>query len=375
MLSRFDDYPIHQTPDPIAVPASSDKDVYERYWFNGYSADGSLYFGVGAAYYPHLGIRDASISVLVDGVQHSFHVSGRASGDPSELRVGPFRIEIVEPMRVCRVVLEPNDTGAAAELTFEGRTGNVEEPRHQLGGGLRRTMDTTRFTQFGRWRGWVQVGPDRIELDSDATLGTKDRSWGRRSLAGGDPRGAPRTELPSLFFLWAPLHLGDVCAHYQLFEAPDGRPLFSVGALLPTYPSADEVPGVEDPAVRHMRHNEHRLTFRPGSRFVTSASLGFTAVDDGGHHEIELEPMATFRMKGLGYLHPQWGHGMWKGELAMDVERWAEGDLDPTSVPDQHVQHVVRARMGDDEGIGALEQLLLGHHRPYGLSGFVDPPS
>ena len=43
MLSKFDDYPIHQTPDPVAHPASSDKDVYERYWFNGYSRSGDMY--------------------------------------------------------------------------------------------------------------------------------------------------------------------------------------------------------------------------------------------------------------------------------------------------------------------------------------------
>ena len=66
-LSRFDDYPIHQTPDPIAMPASSDPDVYERYWFNGYSSDASMYFGIGVATYPHLGLSDASISIVLDG--------------------------------------------------------------------------------------------------------------------------------------------------------------------------------------------------------------------------------------------------------------------------------------------------------------------
>ena len=50
VLSKFDDYPIHQTPDPIAHPASSDKDVYERYWFNGYSRSGDMYLGIGTAH-------------------------------------------------------------------------------------------------------------------------------------------------------------------------------------------------------------------------------------------------------------------------------------------------------------------------------------
>ena len=35
MLSRFDDYPIHQTAEPVAHPASSDRNGYDRYWFNG----------------------------------------------------------------------------------------------------------------------------------------------------------------------------------------------------------------------------------------------------------------------------------------------------------------------------------------------------
>ena len=52
MLSRYDDYPIHQTPEPIAHTASSDRNVYDRYWFNGYAEDGEFYFAIGLALYP-----------------------------------------------------------------------------------------------------------------------------------------------------------------------------------------------------------------------------------------------------------------------------------------------------------------------------------
>ena len=34
MLTRGDDYPIHQTPEPIAY-AGSDRNFYDRYFFNG----------------------------------------------------------------------------------------------------------------------------------------------------------------------------------------------------------------------------------------------------------------------------------------------------------------------------------------------------
>ncbi len=52
MLSAFDDYPIHQTGDPIAHTASGDLNHYDRYFFNGYSTDGELYFGAAMGLYP-----------------------------------------------------------------------------------------------------------------------------------------------------------------------------------------------------------------------------------------------------------------------------------------------------------------------------------
>ena len=75
MLTKLDDYPIHQTPEPIAHPASNDRNVYDRYWFNGYDEDGEFYFGIGAAVYPNLDILDCGFSVVRDGEQHSFHAS------------------------------------------------------------------------------------------------------------------------------------------------------------------------------------------------------------------------------------------------------------------------------------------------------------
>src|SRR3990172_13105351 len=88
MLSRFDDYPIHQTPEPIAQPATSDRNAYDRYWFNGYADDGEFYFGVGAALYPNLGIMDCGFSIVRDGEQHAFHASRRAPPEPRPAAAG-----------------------------------------------------------------------------------------------------------------------------------------------------------------------------------------------------------------------------------------------------------------------------------------------
>ena len=82
MLSLFDDYPIHQTPEPIRVPATSDRNAYDRYWFNGMTADGSVYFAVALGRYPNRFVLDGGFTVATGGAQRSCFVSRLAPGDP-----------------------------------------------------------------------------------------------------------------------------------------------------------------------------------------------------------------------------------------------------------------------------------------------------
>jgi hypothetical protein len=105
MLSAFDDFPIHQTPEPIRVPATSDRNAYDRYWFNGMMADGSLYFAIALGRYPNRFVLDGGLTVGLGGEQRSCFVSRLAPTDPAELTIGPFALEVVRPMRELRVAL------------------------------------------------------------------------------------------------------------------------------------------------------------------------------------------------------------------------------------------------------------------------------
>jgi hypothetical protein len=53
VLTHYDDFPLHQTPEPVAHPATSDKNFYDRYFFNGFAKDGSLFFGAALGLYPN----------------------------------------------------------------------------------------------------------------------------------------------------------------------------------------------------------------------------------------------------------------------------------------------------------------------------------
>ena len=126
MLTRGDDYPLHQTAEPIAY-AGTDRNFYDRYFFNGYAPDGSSFFAVAFGVYPHLDVADAHFCVVRNGVQHCLHASRRLGMERMALECGPIRIEIVEPLQSLRVIV--NGEGIAADLTFTGRAFPIEEPR------------------------------------------------------------------------------------------------------------------------------------------------------------------------------------------------------------------------------------------------------
>ena len=70
MLSRGDDYPLHQTPEPIAY-VGGNRNFYDRYFFNGYNAEGSLFFAFALGVYPYVDVMDAAFSVVINGEQYN----------------------------------------------------------------------------------------------------------------------------------------------------------------------------------------------------------------------------------------------------------------------------------------------------------------
>jgi hypothetical protein len=375
MITEFDEFPIHQTSDPIAMPATSDRNAYDRYWFNGSDERGGFVFEVGFGLYPNRFVQDGHLSVLVDGVQHSFHASGRAPLERAETRVGPLRIEAPRPLRVVRVVLEPNETGIACDLTFRAVSVALEEPKNRLTDGTRVLMENSRFTQFGRWDGHFVVSGVRREVRAATTFGTRDRSWGVRPV--GEPEaGAPgRLSRPGVYWVWAPLHFDDLCTHYGTFQDPDGRPTQLSACLLPRHAALEAIPRGEEPGLREMAEMRHEIRWRKGTRWPERAALHFVS-REGDAVEIELEPMTRFHLHGIGYQHPQWGHGCWRGELATGAESWRIDELDPLAPQHVHCHTICRARLRDAgrerEGFGLLETIAFGPHAPSGFRGLLD---
>lgn len=372
MITKLDDYPVHQTPEPVAHPASGDPNVYDRYFFNGYTADGELFFAVAMGLYPNRRVMDAAVSVVHAGRQYALRASRLAPLERTDLTVGPIALSVEEPMSRLRLTIDDNEHDIAGDVTFHARSAPLEEPRFtRRSSSGRLTMDLTRFAQFGSWTGTLRVAGETVDLDGRSVLGVRDRSWGVRGV------GAPTPDIPSegetqFYWLWAPLNFDDLCTHLGRNEYADGRAWHANGVVAPVLDSAGG-PGGEP---ERMAESTATIAWEPGTRRASSAQLSM-ASKTGEVYQASLEPVLHFQMSGIGYGHRTWGHGRWVDDLAVTGESWALADVDPMQPGNIHIQSLVRATLeggGETrEGVGVLEQLVMGPHEPSGFRELLDP--
>lgn len=372
MITKADDYPIHQTPDPIA--SGADRSFYDRFFFNGHSAD-DLFFGGAFGVYPHLNIMDGAFTVSVDGVQHSVRVSKHFDGERMDTQVGPLSVEIVEPLKATRLRLAKNEHGIEADLVFRGRLIPLEEPRQRSLVNGRTVMDVTRMTQNGAWEGWISVHGKRIEVKPDRVIGVRDRSWGLRQVGLPNPQQPAPRKPPQVMWLWAPLQAADREILFYAMETQDGTPLVQGG----------QIAMLDGGGHEHMVDSFAELEFQAGTREIKRATLRLVRRRGRGEVQVILTPNRSHRLflNGLGYGHPEWGHGYDKGELATTYDKFEPGSVVVHAGEHMHPTWAHYQARTDAEVIypdgqrvkaaGSFEQLLIGEHQPSGLTGLTDP--
>jgi len=371
MISRFDDFCVHQTPGYLAIPATTDRNFYDRYFFIGYSTDASVIFGFAYGSYPNRHVNDAHFSITVDGIQYSLHGSDRLTSDgvradPSAPRVGPLSIEVLEPMRVLRCSARNNETGIAFELTFRAVSGAIDEGRLQVPRDGLLYIDQTRFMQYGSWEGWVEIDGRRIVIDPEVTFGLRDKSWGVREMA--EQTVAP--EQATMFWMNVVMLLEAMPAdrRYSVIrtvDRPDGSSHERTGYFAPVYERPDLAP-VGERNLREIATWTFDLDFRPGTRIVAGGRYR-VEWPDGRTTEIEGRALGTFWYQGIGYYHPVWSHGLDHGGLRFEREQWSVDDVDLSRPDRQFVASVMAFRAeGRPIGFGHTEHHFLGSYQPYG---------
>ncbi|MEO1474808.1 MAG: hypothetical protein AAFS13_00375 [Pseudomonadota bacterium] len=367
MLTHGDDYPIHQTPEPIAL-AGSDRNFYDRYFFNGYNSDGSVFFAAALGVYPHLNIIDGAFSVLKDGKQSCVFFSRCLKAERMDTSIGPYRVDVVQPLQRLHLSLTQTE-GIACDLTFEARAHPIEEPRFTWRQGTRMVIDCTRLTQNGRWSGSIKLDDQEIAVSSDEWQGTRDRSWGVRPIGASDTQPVLPFEIPQFYWIWTPLSFADRSVFFHVNDDAHGHPWNTRAVMVPD--------GADEAGQAHMARCHAEVSYVTGTRRASSAKLFFTNRDNKDL-SVELTPITTFQMKGIGYRHPKWTHGA----FITEEPSWEREDFTPADLPwadphNLHIQGISKAVLTDEtgqrhEGIGAFEQLFAGPHAPSGFASIMD---
>ena len=101
-LSKGDDYPIHQTPEPVAYAGHRPQLLRPLFLQRLFDAAGDT----SSSPPPSASIRTSTSrtppSVVVrDGVETALHASRCLNMERMDMPVGPIRIEVIEPLQSC----------------------------------------------------------------------------------------------------------------------------------------------------------------------------------------------------------------------------------------------------------------------------------
>jgi hypothetical protein len=370
----MDEFLAHQTCETFDRVFTSDRNFYDRYYFNVHASSDELFLITGMGQYPNLGTMDAFVSVSHGDTLYVVRASRELGNDRMSTRVGPFVVEILEGLRRVRVCCEPNEWNLSFDLTFEGTVPVVEEPRtfqrHPHG---RISMDTSRYSQAGGWSGSLEVAGRSYAAEPGGWRGVRDHSWGIRGVGEPEPPGI-RVKAAAqgfgFFHTWVPVQLQDG-GLLKLFAEEDqhGQRLVEESVRVHSLGAGG--------AVEQMGSPRFDYTYQSGTRELERALIEVED-PDGKPLRIECTPLRTvYLAAGSGYIpQPDWVHGMYQGELKVEGRTWDIGTREARAALGPLYETLCRFDLSSGEtGYGLLENLCVGTYHPHGFAspGAVAP--
>src|ERR1700729_2881856 len=259
-LSPLDDYPVHQAPLPVRQVVTSDRNFYDRYYFNCHAGTDELMLIVGIGQYPNLGVTDAFALARHGRTHRVVRASRELGADRMDTSVGPFRVEVLEGLKRLRVVLEPNEHGLEFDLTWEGAIPAQAETRHFIRSQERVVFDSFRLAQTGRWRGQVRSGADAFTITPDRWRGSRDRSWGVRPVGESEAPGIQAKNPGQFYWMYAPMQFDDFSILTIIQEDAAGNRILEEAVRVWPEPAAR--------APQPLGRPEYRPEYAPGTRDV-----------------------------------------------------------------------------------------------------------
>jgi hypothetical protein len=366
-LSPLDDYPVHQIAQPIRYLATSDRNFYDRYYFNCHAGTDELMLIIGLGQYPNLGVTDAFALARHGDTHRVVRASRELGADRMDTSVGPFRVEVIEGLQRLRVLLEPNEHGLEFDLTWEGVIPAQAEPRHYMRMQDRVIFDSFRLAQTGRWTGHVRSGEQEFTITPDRWRGSRDRSWGTRPVGESEPPGIQAKNRPQFYWMYAPMQFDEFSILTIVQEgAAGGRILEEAVRVWPAAAGRPPQP---------LGRPEYRPQYVPGTREVQTATVTFSP-PDGEPLQVTIRPVhPVWLMVGTGYgLEPDWKHGMYQGPdlvvqgVCYDLRK-PEDKARMWGMVDSVALFECSENGTTFAGSGLFEYWAFGDHAPSGLVG------
>ena len=362
MLSSMDDYPLHQTADVMRYVGTSDRNFYDRYYFNVHASSAELFMVMGLGQYPNLATQDA-FAVVRRGDKHHVVRASRELADRADVSVGPFRVEVIEGLKRVRFALDDApENPIAMDLTWDAAIPAFLEPRQVIRRSGRLLFDSSRFAQTGCWSGTLRVGDETFAVTPERWKGCRDRSWGVRPVGEPEPPGIHATTQGSMHGMWCycPMQFDDHSVLCIINEHNDGSRELEEAVRVWADPARAPEP---------LGRPEHDHRFNAARDFIDRGVLRFPDAP-GGALEVSAEPLEhVYVTVGTGYgLEPDWRHGMHQGPLV--VQRMT---LDMRADRDRMFGLVDNAARFEtsagDVGYGLFEYAFTGDFERYGLKG------
>lgn len=370
MLTELDDTLWHQIPSTFDHVGTSDPRFFDRYWFAVYEPSGAAALQLTVGVYSNMNVVDGGFVVVHGGRQHNLRVS-RSLRPRFEAVCGPIRVDVVEPLRRFRLIVEPGDHPAHGEFEWTGVLPPEEEKPHFSRVRGRVVEDYQRFDQIGECSGWLDVAGTRIELDRWWTC--RDHSWGVRPNMGiSEPVTGPTPPVSQVGSLFAFLFFSTdrLAGHVQIAERGDAQ-VYLTGLVR----ERDD-----EPADLHVREARLDLDLYDGTRRNRRATLSLV-LHDGRPLTLRSDALGpAIAMPGLGYsggYDDGRGLGVWRGDDHREFDVWdvrhpaqVVHEDGTVTEPVHRIQpvHVTASGSGfDSEGTGSMTLVANGRLPQYGL--------
>jgi hypothetical protein len=365
-ISPMDEYCAHQTHETFDYVYTSDRNFYDRYYFNCHASSDELFLVTGLGQYPNMGVTDAFVCVSHGTSQYVVRASRELGCDRLDTCVGPFSIEVLEGLQSLRVRCAPNEWDVDFDLVWRGAAPAQEEPPSFTRSHGRIVQNVSRYAQIGTWEGTLCVAGQTYEVTPDTWKGARDRSWGvRHGIGDPEPPGIRVKDMmqgvAGFFHNWMPMQFDDFMIKVTIDEDYAGNRVLEEAEKRWNHGIDKEPEFVGTPSVD--------IRYLPGTREMERALVTFTH-PSGRALRCVNTPLRTVYLKaGSGYIYqPDWGHGVWQGELK------AEGLTYDLSTPEKRKEWaflnetLCRFELDTGEvGYGMHENLCVGVYQPAGF--------